>query len=74
MPETDKDQEEDKETCLYCSHIRVCGLFIGVQPLFMKWEKDPPIDPRNLYKICGARDTVLVQVPTNGIKIEGIAQ
>jgi hypothetical protein len=58
MPESKK---EDKDTCLYCAHCRVCAIFIGVQPLFMKWEKDPPIDPRDLFKVCNAKLPVLAE-------------
>ncbi len=64
--------EEDKETCLYCSHCRVCAIFIGVQPLFMKWEKNPPVDPVNLYKICDAKEPIMVKASTNGIQIKDL--
>lgn len=71
MPDNGK-KEEDKETCLFCGHCRVCAIFIGVQPLLMKWEKDPPIDPRDLFKICKAKDPILLKASMNGIKLEDI--
>lgn len=62
--------EEDTDTCLYCAHCRVCAIFIGVQPLLTKWEKDPPIEAINLYKICSAKLPVMVKGETNGLVSE----
>ncbi len=62
--------EEDKETCLYCSHCRVCAIFIGVQSLFNKCEKNPPIDSVNLYKICDVKELIMIKASTNGIQIK----